>query len=270
MPPTAAMADLDRRGYEPMLNDADLERYARQVIMPDVGEDGQERLLAARILVVGAGGLGSPVIFYLAAAGVGHITIMDDETVELTNLNRQILHITASIGTPKVARAAAAAAALNPGIEITPRRERLDVDNVDELLSSHDLVIDCSDNVATRYLLGDAAWRTGTPLVFGGAVRSEGQLSLFHTGTPDSPCFRCVFPDMPDAQQAPGCSEAGILGPVTGVIGALQALEAVNWVLGTGGKQTGRLLLFDARGGGFMEISTSRRNDCNTCGGQSV
>jgi molybdopterin/thiamine biosynthesis adenylyltransferase len=141
---------------------------------------------------------------------------------------------------------------------------------VDELLSSHDLVIDCSDNVATRYLLGDAAWRTGTPLVFGGAVRSEGQLSLFHTGTPDSPCFRCVFPDMPDAQQAPGCSEAGILGPVTGVIGALQALEAVNWVLGTGGKQTGRLLLFDARGGGFMEISTSRRNDCNTCGGQSV
>ena len=269
MPPTAAMADLDRRGYEPMLNDADLERYARQVIMPDVGEDGQERLLAARMLVVGAGGLGSPVIFYLAAAGVGHITIMDDETVELTNLNRQILHITASIGTPKVARAAAAAA-LNPGIEITPRRERLDVDNVDELLSSHDLVIDCSDNVATRYLLGDAAWRTGTPLVFGGAVRSEGQLSLFHTGTPDSPCFRCVFPDMPDAQQAPGCSEAGILGPVTGVIGALQALEAVNWVLGTGGKQTGRLLLFDARGGGFMEISTSRRNDCNTCGGQSV
>ncbi|MGB2121677.1 MAG: HesA/MoeB/ThiF family protein, partial [Candidatus Puniceispirillaceae bacterium] len=209
-----------------MLSDANLERYARQVIMPDVGEDGQERLLAARMLVIGAGGLGSPVIFYLAAAGVGHITILDDESVELTNLNRQILHTTASIGTSKVDQAAAAAAALNPAIKITPRRERLDDGNVESLLSSHDLVIDCSDNVETRYRLGDAAYRTGTPLVFGGAVRSEGQLAVFHAGTPNSPCFRCVFPDMPDSQQAPGCSEAGILGPVTGVIGALQALEA--------------------------------------------
>jgi len=252
-----------------MLNDADLERYARQVVMPDVGEDGQERLLAARMLVVGAGGLGSPVIFYLAAAGVGHITILDDETVELTNLNRQILHTTASIGASKVDQAVAAATALNPGIEITPRRERLDAGNVETLLASHDLVIDCSDNVETRYLLGDAAWRTRTPLVFGGAVRSEGQLAVFHTDTPDSPCFRCVFPDMPDAQQAPGCSEAGILGPVTGVIGTLQALEAVNWVLKIGGKQTGRLTLFDARGGGFMEIMTARRVDCATCGDQT-
>lgn len=250
-----------------MLNDADLERYARQVIMPDVGEDGQERLLAARMLVVGAGGLGSPAIFYLAAAGVGHITILDDETVELTNLNRQILHTTASIGTSKVDQAAAAAAALNPAIEITPRRERLDATNVESLLESHDLAIDCSDNVETRYRLGDAAFRTGTPLVFGGAVRSEGQLALFHADTPDSPCFRCVFPDMPDARQAPGCSEAGILGPVTGVIGALQALEAVNWILGTAGTQTGRLLLFDARGGGFMEIRTAKRAGCATCGG---
>ena len=249
-----------------MLSDADLERYARQVIMPDVGEDGQERLLASRMLVIGAGGLGSPVVFYLAAAGVGHITILDDETVELTNLNRQILHTTASIGTSKVKQAAAAAAALNPAIEIIPRRERLDAANVDSLLRAHDLVIDCSDNVETRYLLGDAAYRTGTPLVFGGAVRSEGQLALFHSGTPDSPCFRCVFPAMPDAKQAPGCSEAGILGPVTGVIGTLQALMAVNLILRIGGAQTGRLLLFDARGGGFMEISTSRRGDCSTCG----
>ena len=253
-----------------MLNDADLERYARRVIMPDIGEDGQERLLASRMLVVGAGGLGSPVIFYLAAAGVGHITIMDDETVELTNLNRQILHTTASIGTSKVDQAAATAAALNPAITVTPRRERLDASNVESLLAAHDLVIDCSDNVETRYLLGDAAWRTGTALVFGGAVRSEGQLAVFHAGTPDSPCFRCVFPDMPDAQQAPGCSEAGILGPVTGVIGTLQALEAVNWVLKIGGEQTGRLLLFDARGGGFMEISTARRADCSTCGKQNA
>jgi len=266
MTPSAVTAALDQQEYEPMLNDADLERYARQVIMPDVGEEGQERLLASRMLVIGAGGLGSPVVFYLAAAGVGHITILDDETVELTNLNRQILHTTASIGTSKVEQAAAAAAALNPAIDITPRRERLDASNVESLLSAHDLVIDCSDNVETRYLLGDAAYRTGTPLVFGGAVRSEGQLALFHSGTPDSPCFRCVFPAMPDAKQAPGCSEAGILGPVTGVIGTLQALTAVNVILQIGGAQTGRLLLFDARGGGFMEISTARRSDCSTCG----
>lgn len=250
-----------------MLSDENLERYARQVIMPEVGEDGQERLLAARALVVGAGGLGSPVILYLAAAGIGTITILDDERVELTNLNRQIAHTTASIGTPKVEQAAAAARALNPAITITGQPERLDDDNVDRLLETHDLVIDCSDNVETRYRLGDASHRTATPLVFGGAVRSEGQLALFDSGRdPSSPCFRCVFPDMPDAQQAPGCSEAGILGPVTGVIGTLQALTAVNLLLGTGGTQTGKLLLFDGPGAGFMEISTSRRAGCATCG----
>jgi len=250
-----------------MLSDENLERYARQVIMPEVGEDGQERLLAARALIVGAGGLGSPVILYLAAAGIGSITILDDERVELTNLNRQIAHTTASIGTPKVEQAAAAARALNPAITITGQPERLDDDNVDRLLETHDLVIDCSDNVETRYRLGDASHRTATPLVFGGAVRSEGQLALFDSGRdPSSPCFRCVFPDMPDAQQAPGCSEAGILGPVTGVIGTLQALTAVNLLLGTGGTQAGKLLLFDGPGAGFMEISTSRRAGCANCG----
>ena len=250
-----------------MLSDDNLERYARQVIMPEVGEDGQERLLAARVLIVGAGGLGSPVILYLAAAGIGRMTILDDEQVELTNLNRQIAHTTASIGTPKVEQAAAAARALNPAITITARRERLDADNVETLLEQHDLVIDCSDNVETRYRLGDAAHRTARPLVFGGAVRSEGQLVLFDSGRdPSSPCFRCVFPDMPDAEQAPGCSEAGILGPVTGVIGTLQALAAVNLILGIGGTQTGRLLLFDGPGAGFMEISTQPRAGCATCG----
>ena len=251
-----------------MLSDENLERYARQVIMPGVGEEGQERLLAAHVLVVGAGGLGSPVILYLAAAGIGHITILDDEHVELTNLNRQIIHTTASIGTPKAEQAAAAALALNPAIDVTARRERLDEDNVDRLLETHDLVIDCSDNVETRYRLGDASHRMAKPLVFGGAVRNEGQLALFDSGRDaGSPCFRCVFPDMPDAQQAPGCSEAGILGPVTGVIGTLQALTAVNLLLGAGGTQTGKLLLFDGPGAGFMEISTARRGGCATCGG---
>ena len=252
-----------------MLSDENLERYARQAIMPDIGEEGQERLLESRMLVVGAGGLGSPAIFYLAAAGVGNLTIMDGESVDLTNLNRQILHTTASIGSPKVTQAAATVAALNPGVNVTPLAERLEDDNVEALLAAHDVVIDCSDNVDTRYRLGDAAHRTGTPLVFGGAVRTEGQLSVFHSragAEEDSPCYRCVFPDMPDAMQAPGCSEAGILGPVTGVIGTMQALAAVRLVLGIGGRQTGRLLLFDGRYGSFMEISTSRRAGCACCG----
>ena len=265
-----AAAVSDRPGYSVMLSDENLERYARQAIMPDIGEDGQERLLASRMLVVGAGGLGSPVLFYLAAAGVGHLTIMDGEAVELSNLNRQILHTTASIGSPKVTQAAHAVSALHPGVTVTPIATRLDDDNVDDLLASHDVVIDCSDNVDTRYRVGDAAHRTGTPLVFGGAVRTEGQLSVFHSGPggdAGTPCYRCVFPDMPDARQAPGCSEAGILGPITGVVGTLQALAAVRHVLGIGGPQTGRLVLFDGRNGSFMEITTAQRNGCTCCGG---
>jgi len=252
-----------------MLSDENLERYARQAIMPDIGEEGQEQLLAARVLVVGAGGLGSPATLYLAAAGIGRITIIDPEEVELSNLNRQVLHTTASIGTPKARQAAAAVGALNPAITVTPLVERLDAGNIDALLNAHDVVVDCSDNVATRYLVGDAAYRSGTPLVFGGAVRTEGQLAVFQSGEgagDDSPCYRCVFPDMPDAQQAPGCSEAGILGPVTGVIGTLQALAAVRLILRLGGPQTGKLTLFDGRQGVFIEISTARRGDCATWG----
>ena len=252
-----------------MLSDENLERYARQAIMPDIGEEGQEQLLAARVLVVGAGGLGSPAMLYLAAAGIGHITVIDPEQVELSNLNRQVLHTTGSIGTAKARQAAATVSALNPAIAVTALVERLDASNVDGLLASHDVVVDCSDNVDTRYLLGDASHRSGTPLVFGGAVRTEGQLAVFHsgqTGAAGTPCYRCVFPDMPDAQQAPGCSEAGILGPVTGVIGTMQALATVRLILGLGGAQTGRLTLFDGRNGGFMEISTARRADCATCG----
>ena len=252
-----------------MLSDENLERYARQAIMPDIGEEGQERLLAARVLVVGAGGLGSPALLYLAAAGIGRLTVIDPEEVELSNLNRQVLHTTASIGTAKARQAAAAVSALNPAIEVTPLVAQLDDGNVQGLLAAHDVVVDCTDNVATRYLLGDAAHHSGTPLVFGGAVRTEGQLAVFHSGAgveDDTPCYRCVFPEMPDAQQAPGCSEAGILGPVTGIIGTMQALAAVRLILGLGGAQTGKLLLFDGRHGGFMEISTARRAGCATCG----
>jgi molybdopterin/thiamine biosynthesis adenylyltransferase len=255
-----------------MLSDENLERYARQVIMPELGEDGQQALLDARVLVVGAGGLGAPALFYLAAAGIGHITILDNEQVELTNLNRQIVHTTASIGSNKVAQAAAAIGALNPEISINPVMTWLDAENVAGFMLDHDVILDCSDNVKTRYLLGDAAHVYARPLVFGGAVRTEGQLAVFQSGSAemkDSPCYRCVFPEMPDAKQAPGCSEAGILGPVTGIIGALQALEAIKLITGIGSSLTGKLMLFDGRGGGFMEISISARDDCTTCGNAS-
>ena len=252
-----------------MLNDADLERYARQAIMPDIGEEGQARLLAARVLLVGAGGLGSPAGFYLAAAGIGHVTIIDDEQVETSNLNRQILHTTASVGMPKVAQAVQAMKALNPAMQVRPVQARLAADNVDALVTEHDLVVDCTDNAQTRFLLGGAAHRLRRPLVFGGAVRTEGQIAVFQSGVEGfehTPCYCCVFPDAPDASLAPGCSEAGILGPVTGVIGSFQALEAVKLILGIGTSLTGHLLLFDGRKGGFMDIATARRADCAVCG----
>ena len=252
-----------------MLSDSDLERYARQAIMPDIGEEGQERLLAARLLLVGAGGLGSPAGFYLAAAGIGHVTIIDDETVEISNLNRQILHTTASIGSPKAEQAARMMNALNPAMTAQPLQGRLTADNVDHLVTTHDLVVDCTDNADTRYLLGAAAHRLARPLVFGGAVRTEGQIAVFQSGVAgfeDSPCFRCVFPAMPDASQAPGCSEAGILGPVTGVIGSMQALEAIKLVTGMGSSLTGRLMLFDGFNGSIMEIATKKRSECMCCG----
>jgi adenylyltransferase/sulfurtransferase len=255
-----------------MLSDTDLERYARQAIMPDIGEEGQERLLAARVLLVGAGGLGSPAGFYLAAAGVGHVSLVDDEHVEISNLNRQILHTTDSIGTAKVVQAARMMSALNPGITVEPVQARLTGSNADALVGAHDLVVDCSDNADTRYLLGATAHRTGRPLIFGGAVRTEGQLAVFQSGVDgyrDTPCYRCVFPDAPDAALAPGCSEAGILGPVTGVIGAMQALEAVKLLLGLGTSLTGHMLLFDGRHGSFMDIATQRRADCAVCGPES-
>lgn len=252
-----------------MLSDTDLERYARQVIISDIGEDGQQMLLDAKILVIGAGGLGAPVVMYLAAAGVGNITIMDDDAVTLSDLNRQIIHTTESIGTLKAKQAAAAAAAINPDIHVSVLPMRATVGNASKLIMAHHIVIDCTDNVATRYLIGDLAHQAKVPLIFGGAVRTEGQVSVFQSGIAgyeDSPCYRCLFPSMPDKRQAPGCSEAGILGPVTGIIGAMQGLEAIKLVLGLGTSLTGRLVLFDGRQMEFTEIAVAKRADCLCCG----
>ena len=252
-----------------MLSDVDLERYARQVIMPIIGEDRQERLLGAKVLVVGAGGLGSPVILYLAAAGIGHITIVDDDAVSRTDLNRQIIYRDEDIGRAKAELAAKAAHAINPNIQVSHLVTRLTKGNVKNLFITQDIIVDCSDNAATRYLLGDSAHHYKRPLVFGGAVRMEGQLAVFqssvagHTGTA---CYRCVFPSMPDAKQAPGCSEAGILGPVTGIVGSLQALETVKLCMGHKSGLTGSLLLIEAGQTDFMKIATAQRKDCSCCG----
>ena len=252
-----------------MLSDTDLERYARQVIMPDIGEAGQEALLAAKVLVVGAGGLGAPAIMYLASAGVGNITIIDDDIVSRSDLNRQIIYQTQDIGCQKNKQAAAAAKKLNPDIKLSTLPVRATIGNIRKLVAAHDVIVDCSDNVETRYLLGDTAHREKTPLVFGGAVRTDGQIAVFQSGIAgfeDSPCFRCVFPAMPDASQAPGCSEAGILGPVTGVIGSMQALEVIKLITGMGSNLTGQLILFDGFNGSIMQITTRKRSECICCG----
>ena len=252
-----------------MLSDRDLERYARQVIMPDIGEAGQEALLAAKVLVVGAGGLGAPAMLYLASAGVGNITIIDDDIVSRSDLNRQIIYQTQDIGCQKNKQAAAAAKKLNPDIKLSTLPVRATIGNIRKLVAAHDVIVDCSDNVETRYLLGDTAHREKTPLVFGGAVRTEGQIAVFQSGIAgfeDSPCFRCVFPAMPDANQAPGCSEAGILGPVTGVIGSMQALEVIKLITGMGNNLTGQLILFDGFNGNIMQITTRKRSECICCG----
>ena len=252
-----------------MLNDRDLERYARQAIMPAIGEEGQEKLLAARVLVVGAGGLGAPVILYLAAAGIGAITIIDNDNIARSDLNRQIIYRDGDVGSLKSCYAANAASALNPDIHISQLVARLHSGNVKQLVNSHDIVIDCTDNAKTRYLMGDAAHHCGKPLVFGGAVRMEGQISVFQSsvkGHFGSPCYRCVFPSMPDEKQAPGCSEAGILGPVVGLVGTLQALETIKLILGQPRTLTGRLLMIEGTGSDFMEIQTVARPDCSCCG----
>ena len=255
-----------------MLSDTELERYARQVIMPSVNEDGQKKLLKAKVLVIGAGGLGSPVILYLAAAGIGKITIIDDDHVSLTDLNRQIIYQDNDLGAAKAQLAANAAKALNPNIIVSHHIQRLTVENAEPLFSTHDIIVDCSDNAKTRYLIGDTAHRSKKPLVFGGAVRMEGQVAVFQSGVPGqtaTACYRCVFPAMPSTNQAPGCSESGILGPVTGIVGSLQALETVKICLGQNSSISGSLLLIDAAGTEFMKIKTSPRMDCICCGTQN-
>jgi molybdopterin-synthase adenylyltransferase len=253
------------------LSDAQLERYARHVILEEVGEAGQEKLLASSVLVVGAGGLGSPILLYLAAAGVGRIGIVDDDTVDLSNLQRQVIHGTGSVGRPKVLSARESLAAINPGIAVDIHQARLTSANVLGLIAGYDLVADGSDNFATRYLLNDACYLAGKPLVSGALLRFDAQLSVFkaHLGPPH-PCYRCLFPESPPADLIPRCEEAGILGAVAGSVGALQATEVLKELLGLGETLSGRLLIYDGLATEFRTLRLARDPACRLCGAQAT
>lgn len=244
-----------------------LERYSRHLRLPEVGVAGQRRLQQARVLLVGAGGLGSPAAYYLAAAGVGHLRIVDDDHVDRSNLQRQILHTEDAVGTPKVESAAARLRALNPRVWIEPVAARVVSNNVEALLEGMDVVVDGSDNFPLRYLLNDACVKLGKPLVYGAVQRFEGQVSVFDAGRRrgQAPCYRCLFPEPPPPEFAPNCAEAGVLGVLPGIIGLLQATEAVKLLLGIGTPLTGRLLQFDALGMRFRETRLAADPDCPVC-----
>jgi molybdopterin/thiamine biosynthesis adenylyltransferase/rhodanese-related sulfurtransferase len=248
--------------------DADFgERYSRHLRLPEVGLDGQKLLGRSRVLMVGAGGLGSPAAFYLAAAGVGTLRLADDDVVDRSNLQRQILHTDARIGMPKVESAAATLSALNPRTNVEAVGERVTSDNVERLLDSVDVVIDGSDNFPARYLLNDACVKLGIPLVYGAVHRFEGQVSVFDAGRRRgvAPCYRCLFPDPPPPDAAPNCAEAGVLGVLPGVIGLLQATEAIKLLLDIGDSLAGRLLHFDALAMRFRETRLAADSYCPVC-----
>ena len=246
------------------LSDDDLERYARHIVLREIGGAGQRRLREARVLCVGAGGLGSPALLYLAAAGVGTLGVVDDDVVSLSNLQRQVLHATERIGDPKTDSAAAALAAVNPGVRVHTHRLRLGAESAAELVAAYDVVLDGSDNFETRYLLNDACLRAGRPLIAAAIGQWEGQLSVY--GLRGGPCFACVFPERPASGLAPSCAEAGVLGALAGVMGALQAAETVKLIVGAGECLSGRLLLYDALWAEFRTIAVPRRPDCPACG----
>ena len=244
-----------------------LERYSRHLRLDEVGVEGQRRLERSRVLLVGAGGLGSPAAFYLAAAGVGHLRLVDDDVVDRSNLQRQILHVEAAIGQAKVESARERLAALNPRVVVEGIRERATSANVEALLEGMDVVVDGSDNFPVRYLLNDACVKLGKPLVYGAVQRFEGQASVFDAGRHRGrcPCYRCLFPEPPPPQFAPSCADAGVLGVLPGIVGLLQANEAIKLLLGIGQGLAGRLLQFDALAMRFREVRLAPDPQCPVC-----
>ena len=246
----------------------ELQRYHRHLILPEIGEDGQRRLKAARILLVGAGGLGSPAALYLAAAGVGHLGVVDADEVELSNLQRQVLHDTESVGTPKVESAAARLRAINPHVDVHAHRVRLTSANALAVLDGYDVIVDGSDNFPTRYLINDACVLLGRPNVYGSVLRFEGQASVFSAG--DGPCYRCFFREPPPAGLVQNCAESGVLGVLPGLVGVVQAAEAIKLVTGIGESLVGRLLLVDGLRMHFRTIDVARDPECRACGTREI
>jgi len=242
-----------------------IERYSRHIILPEVGGRGQARLLKSRVFVLGAGGLGSPSLLHLAAAGVGTIGIADGDCVDLSNLQRQIIHSTEDVGTPKVESAKKTIEGLNPDVKVVPFHARLTVENIRDVIRDYDVVLDGSDNFPTRYLMNDAAFFERKTLVSGSMFRFDGQVSVFkpHDG---QPCYRCLYPEPPPKGMVPSCQEAGVLGALAGVIGVLQAVEAVKEVLGIGETLAGNLLIFDALKMTFRKVKVRKDPECALCG----
>lgn len=244
---------------------SELTRYSRHLLLPEVGILGQQKLKNAKVLVVGAGGLGCPTSLYLAAAGVGHLGLVDFDPIDLSNLQRQILYKTKDVGKSKVATAAARIRELNDEIRVQVFDEKLSARNARSIVEQFDIVIDGTDNFSTRYLINDACVLTGKPNVYGSIYRFEGQLSLFHP--PAGPCYRCLFPEAPPPEAVPNCAEGGVLGVLAGTIGVLQATEALKWILGIGGSGLlGSLLLYDAIDVRFDKLKIRRNQDCAICG----
>jgi len=245
---------------------AELDRYARHIVLREIGGPGQRRLKDAKVLVIGAGGLGSPALLYLGAAGVGTLGVIDDDTVDASNLQRQVIHDDARIGMPKVFSAKQALAAQNPFVEIRPYNRRLDDETAEALFAEYDLILDGSDNFATRYLANRVAARLGKPLVAAAISQWEGQISLYDPAG-GTPCYECIFPAAPAAGLAPSCAEAGVVGALPGVLGAMMAVEAIKHVTGAGETLRGRMLIYDALYAETRQIALGKRPDCPICGG---
>lgn len=251
------------------LDDEALLRYSRHILLPQVGIEGQERLLNARALVLGAGGLGSPAALYLASAGIGTLALVDGDTVDLTNLQRQILHRSAAIGRPKVESGVATLADINPRCKVLPLQERLAGARLEEEVALADVVLDCSDNFATRHAVNRACVKFRKPLVSGAAIRFDGQIAVFDTRRDDAPCYHCLFPDSEDVEEI-RCAVMGVFAPLTGIVGAVQAAEALKLVIGCGDSLAGRLLLLDGLAMEWRSIAVPRDPGCPVCSTRSA
>lgn len=251
------------------MNDQQLLRYSRHILLPEIGIEGQERLRAARALVIGAGGLGCPAALYLAASGIGRLTLADGDRVDLTNLQRQILYRTESVGRPKVEAARASLGAVNPEVEVVALQMRLAPDSMVPLVAEADVVLDCSDNFATRHALNRACVAMRKPLVSGAAIRFDAQVTVFDLRKPEAPCYACLFPEEGEVEEVQ-CAVMGVFAPLTGIAGALQAMEAIKLIAGVGETLGGRLLLLDAKGAEWRTVKVARDPACAVCSGRET